>query len=109
MNWRNPKTEMPKEDQAVGVIYQHNKEHRFFSSQVMFGEVEYNRYGKNPRVNSNDFVGHGSWCVYFDEYYESEKYGTSTHEDVVLAWIPIEEFEMPDWIPHDKHWGPVFK
>lgn len=104
MRWRDPHKQRPKSGEAVGIIYQHWKEHKYFSSQVMFGEVEVGNDG-SIRVNSYDFTGAGSWSVYFDEYSEVPDYGTIRNDDVALAWIPANEFVFPEWVPHDRHWG----
>lgn len=97
LNWRDSKKELPKEGEIVWVIYQHWKEHNPRSCQIFCGEVQYNNSGKDPRVQTDDFTGSGAWAVYFN--------GEQVSEDRALAWIPASEFKMPEWIPHDKHWG----
>lgn len=103
MDWRNPALERPKSGEIVWVIYQHNKEHKPRSCQLMCGEVE--GAGNYLRVDSNDFTGSGSWCVYFDQYgpdADGDEY--YRNDDIALAWIPAAEFPLPDWIPHSPAW-----
>lgn len=98
LNWKNPNEELPKEGTTVGVIYEHWKGDKFQRSEMMFGEVGYDRNGKNGRVCSCDYTGKGNWSVYFDEETEVEGYGTIRNNDVAIAWIYAEDFPMPDWI-----------
>ncbi len=99
INWRNPKNETPKEGTIIAALFQHWKKHNPMSCEIMFGRVEYDNNGENPRACTDDMTGLGSWYV---EFCDKDK----EYADRVLAWMPAEEFVLPDWVPHDTHWGP---
>lgn len=101
MNWRDPKKELPKEGEIVAVLYQHPKKHKYMSSQIMFGEVEWAHDKSSCRVDSGDFTGQGLWSVYLKV--SEEDYC----DDIGIAWLPAKEFILPQWTPHNPHWGPV--
>lgn len=97
--WKNPKNILPDADRSVCVLYQHNKKHKYFSTEMMAGIVEYSNDLKSCRVNSEDFTGKGSWCVYLQ--CDSDN---SLYEEYGLAWCYCDEFNYPEWIPHDSWW-----
>lgn len=101
INWKDPKKELPKEGQSVAVITQHWKEHKPLSCQIYFGIVHYDNQGKNPIVDTNDFIGHGSFWIYLNQDEEDDSY---TYNEHALAWIDYKDLELPNWIPHDNHW-----
>lgn len=93
--WRDPRKELPKAGEIVAVIYAHWKEHMPLSYQIMFGEVTGGESGQ-LRAESFDMTGSGAWSVAFDK----GRYG-----DEAVAWAPWGELNLPDWLPHDTHWG----
>lgn len=99
MNWRNAKKEWPEEGSVVAMLYQHNKRHVPMSCEIMFGIVSYANDGSGYAAFSDDFSGHGSWGVHFGK-------GCCDYDDEPLAWMPAKEFPIPDWVEHDKWWGP---
>jgi hypothetical protein len=102
MIWKNPKIELPPENAIVCVLYQHWKEHKYMSTQMMCGEVEYSKLKDYCSVNSQDFTGSGSWRVSLKCPENEDNYLCS---DDGLAWCFAHEFPYPTWIPHNLHWG----
>lgn len=98
VNWRDAKKEKPPKGKLVWALYQHGKEHRYRSTQMMCGEVEYGDEDDIWCVNSDDFTGNGCWSVHGPQPY-------SFRLDDCIAWCFIEDLQMPDFIPHNKHWG----
>lgn len=94
MNWKNPEKDLPKEGEIVAVLFQHWKEHKPLSCEILFGEVEY--YDEDCTVQTNDMTGMGSYNIKLK--------GKSMHGENILAWISSKEFELPSWIPHDPWW-----
>lgn len=92
MNWKNPKNELPTNGSIVCVLYQHWKKHKYKSSQILFGETEYSYDGEDCRVDTRDFTGQGSFCI-------------NLKDNETVAWCYANEFNLPEWIEHDEHWG----
>lgn len=104
MKWNNTKEILPDEGRFVWVITQHNKEHRPLSCQIYCGKISYSRDESYCKVYNNDFIGYGSYSInlYGKNYDGFERDFDSNEEGI--AWIYVEEFPLPDFIPHDKHW-----
>ena len=100
--WIKPEAKLPDVGSLVCVLYQHWKEHKYMSTQMMCGEVEVSNDGVDFRVQSNDMTGSGSWAV---ELKTRKKYGSSG--DKALAWCYAKDFPFPEWLPHDEHWGKI--
>lgn len=100
INWKDPNIELPENSRNVWVIYQHNKEHRYLSSEIMCGEAKYSNDRTSCIVDSMDFTGKGSWCIYLTE-------SPSPYDEQGIAWCYTNELLMPDFIPHDKWWGEI--
>ena len=92
MKWRNAKEEWPEGGETVAVLFQHWKKDIPLSYEVMFGEVCYSNKGDECFADTGDYTGLGGWGVYFKE---SNTYSES--DDVPVAWMPAEEFVLPDW------------
>jgi len=99
LNWRNP-TERPKQGEMIAVLYQHNKQHKPMSCEIMFGRYENFKAVEKDWgfVCSDDMTGKGSWGVYF---------GDKESFETPRAWMPWKEFSLPEWVPHNDHWGDV--
>lgn len=93
MRWRDPKKELPTNfTGVVAVMTQHWKKNNPISSEIYFGEVEWNNSGKQCRVCTGDYSGKGSWSLYFEE----------GHDDEIVAWMPSNEFIMPGFLDYEN-------
>lgn len=100
MNWRNPKKELPKQDQKVWVMLEPHKERgslqeSAMSIQIVCGEVCHGTYGDTKEkyciIENYDELGWGSlsWKL------AGAEDGTIAW---VIAWLPVEEMVYPDWV-----------
>jgi hypothetical protein len=95
MIWRDPRKELPTDGSTVAVMFQHWKQHNPKSCEVMFGVVRCYNNG-DCLVETDDFTGKGNWYV--------ELYGGNKSCDTAIAWMPANEFVLPEWVPHDEWW-----
>lgn len=79
MNWRNPKTDTPEDGSIIMFITLHKG--RLSSIEINRGPV---------------FHWNGSWQVELND--ETGLGGYSPKADEIEAWIPAEEFTLPEWI-----------
>ncbi len=97
MNWRNPKEELPEDDQLVWVMLEPHKNRgslleSALSIEIVAGYVCYSNNLKNVVVNNNDELGMGAVCYHLK--YDIEDYYP---ENIAIAWLPINEMEFPKW------------
>lgn len=95
MKWRNPKKELPKQNEKVFVMIKPHKDYgslkeSAMSIQIFCGETSYSNDDSSCRVENADELGQGniSWYLNGKPDYE---------ENVVIAWIPTTEFHFPDF------------
>jgi hypothetical protein len=98
MNWRNPKKQLPEENQKVWVMLEPHKRRGGLlesapSIEIVCGEAFF--YGQNLcRVDNYDELGMGNigWNLgkLPDDFIYNESYG--------IAWIPVEEMPFPSWM-----------
>lgn len=100
MKWRDPNKDRPKSGDIVAVLFQHNKKHNPRSCEVMFGEAIF--YDDEWEVQSDDFTGLGSFGLHFK--ITNNKEAGHYIGETPIAWMPADEFIIPEWVPHDDWW-----
>jgi hypothetical protein len=95
VNWRKP-TELPDPDQLVWILVQHWKENGPMSCEIYCGEVVFNRDGKSCAIFNNDDIGKGGLMWELNPVASVR----SPWNDTVLAWCPVNELPLPEWVPN---------
>lgn len=93
MNWRNPKKELPEDDQIVWCMLKPHKDRGNLlesapSIEIVCGWVTETQTG--IIVDNADELGHGCISWYLTKH--PDGYGSD-----VLAWLPVTEMIFPDW------------
>lgn len=104
MNWKNPKNELPEENQVVAILLYHWKENWPQSIEIYFGTArKYDNLPENTGkmvVENIDMIGIGCARWKFElEFPDS---------DCIAAWCDAKEFTKPDFLTHDNQWGNEF-
>ncbi len=101
IKWYNPLLQLPPDGTFVACMSYHWKECWPLSAEIIFGEVEsyINDDGNRvARVNTCDFTGGGNYKWNFPVEF--------LDHDCICAWCFSSEFEKPDFLRHNSHWGP---
>lgn len=99
MKWFNPEEILPEDRENIAVLVYHNKHCWPMSAEIYFGEVESytDEDGvRHVRALNNDFIGGGGvpWYLTSCDCYT-----------MAVAWAYAKDFQRPDFIDHDPHWG----
>lgn len=90
MTWRNPKQSLPGNRQTVWVIRQH-KHVGAPGCEILCGETNHYPDGSVVVENHDDIgLGWQHWILRGP----MEPRGS---EEIIWAWCPVEEIELPDW------------
>lgn len=99
MKWRNPKEELPKQDDVVWVMLKPHKwrgsnEESIQSIQIVCGNVNIYENG-DVFVLNHDELGLGSQCYELFLAKDSER--DSVYNDFAVAWAALEDMGLPSW------------
>lgn len=103
MKWRNPKKELPQDEQRIFVMIDPHKKRgpnlvdSAISIQIAAGWAYFDRPSV-VRVENRDELGEGAieWLLYCPEDLRDDIYGGNGGD--AIAWIPVEEMDYPDWL-----------
>jgi len=92
MIWKNERDEKPEGGAIVTVIRHHCKNEGYQSCELFTGEAEYSN--KNEwRVNTCDYTGKGSWCLYPESSPEARR---GFNDDTFEYWCFTSDMpELP--------------
>lgn len=97
INWKNPNVELPENGEYVAVLFYHWKECWPLSVEIRFGEARNwidDEGNKTIVIENDDFSGH----------LERWEFGGNTCE-TPKSWCYAKEFQRPEFLKHDNHWG----
>lgn len=92
MNWRNPKKELPKENQTIwGMVEPHKWRGSMLGSACSI-QIVSGLYWSG-RLENNDEYGCGSigWNL------DPKKHSFHGDSGIIIAWLPIEEMPLPEY------------
>lgn len=101
MNWKNPKKELPLDNQVVAILIYHWKENWPHSVEIYFGTAR--KYDHLPENTGNivveniDMIGSGCRRWNFELNFPDS--------DHIAAWCDAKEFLKPEFLKHNLHWG----
>jgi len=90
IKWRNPKKELPKDNQEVFVMVEPHK-NRLTSVQIVAGWAS--TAEDYCYVDNSDELGMGSVCYWLKEK-EKDNGG---FEERAIAWVPLNEIPYPEF------------
>lgn len=96
IRWRNPKKELPKQDEKIWVLMQHpSKGTGELCCEIVGAEAQHT--GDEVTAWNNDDLGLGLQIYTFKD-------DGGYPDNVAIAWCPFEELPGPEWLDRSEVW-----